>query len=379
MAVRYVPARDSHAFRPFRAFHALGARRVLPVVALAALALAPFASAEDEAAKKARGHVRHVVIQVASEPNYQASDLEGLLNDPGYVGAIAGNLVPTAFADVGVAAEPQIVLAAARRSQEILVLSFSGASAEAVGLAVNLVVSHLEQLQPTRHRMAQQRIATARARLATWEQERLGALERLAIAQEQHGVDPHSLFVARRDERARTENELADVERDLAETRATRDYLRSTTRRETAGAGDAERIAGDLAAAERELAALRSGSHATDPAVAELESRIARLKLAAEVGPAPGVVPRELLETELFEVERRVFERTSRRDWLANRIAELRAEEQLLSRSDVAVRDRRRDFEDADLAMRDARHALAQAEQVGAELAPGAWLRVIAR
>lgn len=335
--------------------------------------LAAFASAGTSLGASSDPPARiHVVLQIEQEPDYNASDIVRLLSMQSYVGAISQRLVSGPESP----SPERVALLAEFASQEIVTLTFSGASGADVSEAKRLVIDHLSSLVPTRRRTMHASLARAEHELAEAQKEVERTEAAVAAFRDQHGggvVDMlGEIQAALRNQRG----ELTSLDDRLAVATATRDYLREALKAPSHSESP-NGLRFELNELEKDYRALLERVKAEHPDAVKARERIVELSDKVDALKA-SPIPVHQLEARLFSVEEEVFGYERRREWLTQQIAENNQAERTIARTRDAWVSLDAKSRQAQMRVDDARNVLLMLKRDYTRMPQDEWIRVIA-
>lgn len=339
---------------------------------------------------------RHVTLQVRTEPNYAAPDVARLLSTHGFLGSIARNLVPKGIdkttADWAIASDPShaplVYVSTDGPTSEILSVTFTSVSMEAIERGREAVLVKLGEMKPTAQRRRENERAAVLEAEAT-ARKRLDALrQELANLIETGGTDPNAELGGVRNERQAVGKRLSELERDIALRTATRDYLKQWLDRaheekaratdvEGGRASDVRTLLEQLTQAEKFLDEIKTTRTTEHPEYLKAKKMVETLKSQLRQQDQDSNVT--AAESRLFGTEEDLFEMMREREWSAVRFQQLDQRERDLTK--LAAQ-----FQDLDSAVRRATQsldvAIAQKEvsdRDWPEDGEVAWIRVLAK
>jgi len=314
----------------------------------------------------------HVVLQIEQEPDYNASDIVRLLSMQSYVGAISQRLVSGPESP----GPDRVALLTELASQEIVTLTFSGASSADVSEAKRLVIEHLSSLVPTRRRTMHASLARAEHELAEAQKEVESTEAAVAAFRDQHGggvVDMlGEIQAALRSQRG----ELTSLDDRLAVATATRDYLREALKSPSRGESPNE-LRLELDELQKAYRVILERLLPEHPDALKVKKRIVELSDKVDALVA-SPVPSSQLEARLFSVEEEVFGYERRREWLTQQIVENNQAERTIARTRDSWLSLEGKMRQAQMRVDDARNVLLMLKRDYTRMPQNEWIRVIA-
>ena len=339
------------------------------------LALSPV----PQDAEPTQKHVGFVTLQIRYEPGYGASDVAMFVNDEAFLGSVSPDLAPAAASASG-----YVTVGARQVAEEIVTIRVAGNDPSSVKAGMGALLERLQSISPSgrtstleEHQSAADAVADAREALEEATRVRQELLESLGVS------DPESQLQAAMHAVQSTTLELDDIQFQLAEKLALRDYLATTLRRGPVDESAVRVLQQQVDQAEREVDEMTRRYKENHPQLNAARKVVADLR--AQLDQQSAALGSQLdddafrgsLEHELFRVERDVAVEQNRREHLRARVDELAERVKRLSVESDRWRRAEGAYAMAHGVLQDARHRMAQAEKSRLQTLAHSWLTVL--